>query len=51
MKYVLIVLCLLVILGLIVFIHGIKNAKEVDKNEPFLKGDYDPSKDPTVKKD
>lgn len=39
MKYVLIVLCLLVILGLIVFIHGIKNAKEVDPKEPFLHDD------------
>lgn len=51
MEYFLIGYGILVVLGLIIFIHGIKNAKEVDKNEPFLNGDYDPSKDPTVKTD
>lgn len=51
MKYILVALCLLIILGMVVFIHGIKNAKEVDKNQPFLNGDYDPDKDVTLKKD
>lgn len=39
MEYLLIALGLMVILGLIVFIHGIKNAKEVDPKEPFLHDD------------
>ena len=51
MKYLLVALCMMVVLGLIVFIHGIRNAKEVDNKEPFLRGDYDPEKDPTLKKD
>ena len=51
MEYLLIALGLMVILGLIVFVHGIRNAKEVNKNIPFLNGDYDPEKDPTLKKD
>lgn len=37
----------LVLIGLVVFIHGIHNAQEVDPNEPFIYGDYDPSKDPS----
>ena len=37
----------LVLIGLVVFIHGIHNAQEVDPNEPFIHGDYDPNKDPS----
>lgn len=37
----------LVIAGLIVFVHGIKHAKEIDPKEPFIYGDYDLSKDPS----
>lgn len=37
----------LVLIGLAVFVHGIHNAQEVDPNEPFIRGDYDPTKDPT----
>ena len=37
----------LVVIGLALFIHGIRNAQEVDPNEPFIHGDYDPSKDPS----
>lgn len=37
----------LVAIGLVVFIHGIYNAQEVDPNVPFIHGDYDPSKDPS----
>lgn len=51
MKYILVALCLLIILGMVVFIRGIKNAKEVDKKQPFLNGDYNPDKDVTLKKD
>jgi len=37
----------LVLISLVAFIHGIHNAQEVDPNVPFLRGDYDPSKDPS----
>lgn len=36
----------LVLINLVVFIHSIHNAQEVDPNVPFIHGDYDPSKDP-----
>lgn len=39
----------LVLIALVVFIHGIHNAQEVDPNVPFIHGDYDPSKDPNNK--
>ena len=45
MEIVLYVYLILVLIGLITFIHGIKNAQEVDPNVPFIHGDYDPSKD------
>ena len=35
----------LVLISLVVFIHSIHNAQEVDPNVPFIHGDYDPSKD------
>ena len=35
---------ILVLIGLITLIHGIKHAQEVNPNEPFLKGDYIPRK-------
>ena len=41
----------LVLIGLVVFIHGIHNAQEVDPHMPFIRGDYDPSKDPSKKND
>lgn len=44
MQIVLYVYLILVLIGLIAFIHGIKNAQEVDPNETFLRGDYDPRK-------
>ena len=37
----------LVVIGLALFIYGIRNAQEIDPNEPFLYGDYDPTKDPS----
>ena len=37
------------IIGLVVFIHGIHNAQDVDPNEPFIHGDYGPSKDNNIK--
>jgi len=36
------------IIGLIAFAVEIKNAPTIDDNEPFLNGDYDPKKDPTL---
>ena len=44
MEVVLYVYLILVLIGLITFIHGIKHAQEVDPNEPFLRGDYNPRK-------
>ena len=49
MTIVLIIIGSMCLLGLIMFIYGIKHAEEVDPNEPFIYGDYDPSKDPTKK--
>lgn len=37
----------LVLISLVVFIHSIHNAQEVDPNVPFIHGDYDISKDPS----
>ncbi len=39
----------LALIGLVVFIHGIHNAQEVDPNVPFIHGDYDPNKYPSKK--
>ena len=47
MAIVLYIFLVLNIIGLVVFIHGIHNAQDVDPNEPFIHGDYDPSKDPS----
>lgn len=41
----------LVLIGLVVFIHSIHNAQEVDPKEPFLHDDYDPNKDTTMKQE
>ena len=42
MEYVLFGYLAMVALGLVTFAFGIKNAKRVDDNEPFLRDDYDP---------
>jgi hypothetical protein len=34
-------------IGLVLFIYGIITAKEIDPCLPFIRGDYDPTKDPT----
>lgn len=47
MAIVLYIFLVLNIIGLVVFIHGIHNAQDVDPNEPFIHGDYDPSKGPS----
>ena len=47
MAIVLYIFLVLNIIGLVVFIHGIHNAQDVDPNEPFIHGDYDPSKYPS----
>ncbi len=49
MAIVLYIFLVLNIIGLVVFIHGIHNAQDVDPNEPFIHGDYDPSKDNNIK--
>lgn len=49
MTYVLLVIGLIYIVGMIVFVVGIRNAVEIDNNEPFLHDDYDPSKDKALK--
>ena len=34
-------------IALILFVHGVITAKEIDPRLPFIRGDYDPTKDPT----
>ena len=46
MKIVIIVFLVLSFISLCAFIHAIKHAVEIDPKEPFIYGDYDPSKDP-----
>ena len=48
MEIVLYILAAMAVLGLIIFIYEIKHATLIDDNEPFLYGDYDPKKDPTL---
>ena len=47
MIIILYILLALVSIGLILFIYGIITAKEIDPRLPFIRGDYDPAKDPT----
>lgn len=42
-----IVYFLIIVFVFFAVLHAIKHAKEVDPKEPFLRGDYDPSKDPS----
>lgn len=49
MAIVLYIILALVLISLAVFIHGIRNAQEVDPKAPFIRGDYDPYKDPSKK--
>lgn len=51
MEYFLIGYGILVVLGLVVFFLGIKKAVKIDSKQPFLNGDYDPDRDPTLKTD
>lgn len=37
-----------IIISAIMFAYEIKHAPLVDEKEPFLRGDYDPKKDPTM---
>lgn len=48
MKILLDVILAWILIGLIFFIHGIKNAKQIDAKEPFLHGDDEPNKDSTL---
>ena len=32
----------LILIGLVLFVHSIKHAQEVDPKEPFIWGDYNP---------
>lgn len=48
MEIVLYILVAMAVLGLIIFIVEAKNAPIIDDTEPFLHGDYDPKKDPTL---
>ena len=49
MMYVLIAFCVLFAIGAAVAVYEAKRAVIVDDKEPFLLGDYDPKKDPTLK--
>ena len=45
-----IIIGLIVIAYIALLVYEIKNAEEVDPTKPFLYGDYDPLKDPTLKR-
>ena len=49
MAIIFIVIGIIVVLSLGLFLYEIKHAKKVDPKEPFIYGDYDPSKDPNNK--
>jgi len=46
MAIIFIIIGTMVVLSLGFFFYEIKHAKEIDPKEPFIYGDYDPSKDP-----
>lgn len=48
MEVVLYILIAMGVLGLIIFFVEIKKAPIIDDKEPFLRGDYDPDKDPNA---
>lgn len=48
MEVALYILITMGVLGLIVFFMEIKKAPIIDDKEPFLRGDYDPNKDPNA---
>lgn len=50
MTIIFIIIGITVVLSLGFFFYEIKHAKEVGPKEPFIYGDYDPSKDPNNKK-
>lgn len=45
------ILTVMVLGGIFVFIYEAKHAELVNDDEPFLYGDYDPKKDPTLQKE
>ena len=49
MTIIFIIIGIMAVLSLGFFSYEIKHAKEVDPKEPFIYGDYDPSKDPNNK--
>jgi hypothetical protein len=48
LKIMLVVVGMWCLIGLMLFAYAIYTAKEIDPNSPFLNGDYDPAKDPTL---
>ena len=38
----------LIIIGFLIFLYEIKHSQTIPSDEPFLRGDYDPRKDPTL---
>lgn len=47
MTIIFVIMGTMVVLSLGFFFYEIKHAEEVDPKEPFIYGDYDPSKDPS----
>ena len=47
--FIIIIIGIMVVLSLGFLFYEIKHAKEVDPKEPFIYGDYDPSKVPNNK--
>jgi len=48
LKLIIVVFGVWCLIGLVLFIYGIYTAKEIDPKYPFLRGDYDTAKDPTL---
>lgn len=50
MTILLVAILAVMVIGMAFFFREIKNAPTIDDKEPFLRGDYDPKKDPTLAK-
>ena len=50
MIYILFIIAAIIMVSVILFLFETNNAITVDEKEPFLRGDYDPDKDPNAPK-
>ena len=46
--FILYIIVALIVLGIVLMYVEFRNAPMIDDKEPFLYGDYDPSKDPNI---